>query len=125
MNLLNRADFLKGSELKKELVHLTEGDVYVREMTSFEKDMWEDSIRKEVPNADPNKPVEYEVSMDDFRAKLAVVTVCNSKGTLLFKPEDAKVLSKKLRATDMDKILKKAQELNAITKDDKEEMVKN
>jgi ribosomal protein L2 len=122
---LSRESLLEKDELRKEKVELSKGHVYVREMTGAEKDTWEKSMLKEKPSGDKHRAVEYEVNIEGFRAKLAVVTVCDAEGNLIFKPEDAKVLNKVISASNLDRIIVVAQRLNAITEEDKEEILKN
>ena len=124
MILLSREALLQKDDLKLEKVELTRGYVFVREMTGHEKDVWEQSMLKQKPSGDKNKPVEYETTLEDFRAKLAVVTVCDAEGNLIFKPEDAKNLNKVMSASNMERIILVAQKLNAITEKDKDEMLK-
>ena len=123
--LLSREALLQRDELKIERVELSKGHVFVREMTGLEKDIWEKSMLKEKPSGNKNRPVEYEVNIEGFRAKLAIVTVCNEKGVLMFKPEDVRVLNQMMNAANLDRIITVAQRLNAITEKDKEELLKN
>lgn len=125
MVLLTREALLQKDDLKVEKVELSKGYVFVREMTGHEKDVWEQSMLKQKPSGNKNKGVEYETTLEDFRAKLAVVTVCDADGNLLFKPEDAKVLNKMMSASNMEKIVAVAQRLNAISQEEKEEILKN
>jgi len=123
--LLSREALLQRDELKIERVELSKGHVFVREMTGLEKDIWEKSMLKEKPSGNKNRPVEYEVNIEGFRAKLAIVTVCDEKGVLMFKPEDVRVLNQMMSAANLDRIITVAQRLNAITEKDKEELLKN
>lgn len=123
--LLTREALLQKDDLKVEKVELSKGYVFVREMTGHEKDIWEQSMLKQKPSGNKNKGVEYETTLEDFRAKLAVVTVCDAEGDLLFKPEDARVLNKMMSATNMERIVTAAQKLNAISEQEKEELLKN
>jgi hypothetical protein len=125
MILLTREALLQKDDLKVEKVELSKGYVFVREMTGHEKDVWEQSMLKQKPSGNKNKGIEYETTLEDFRAKLAVVTVCDADGNLLFKPEDAKVLNKMMSATNMERIVTAAQKLNAISEQEKEEILKN
>lgn len=125
MVLLTREALLQKDDLKVEKVELSKGYVFVREMTGHEKDVWEQSMLKQKPSGNKNKGVEYETTLEDFRAKLAVVTVCDAEGNLLFKPEDARVLNKMMSATNMERIVTAAQKLNAISEQEKEELLKN
>ncbi|GAG42126.1 unnamed protein product, partial [marine sediment metagenome] len=52
-------------------------------------------------------------------------TVCNEEGVLIFKPQDYETLSVNISALRLEKIVNEAQKLNAITEEDKEELVKN
>jgi hypothetical protein len=94
-------------------------------MTGHEKDIWEQSMLKQKPSGDKNRAVEYETTLEDFRAKLAVVTVCDEGGTLLFEPKDVKNLNKVMSASNMEKIVAVAQRINAITEQEKETILKN
>ena len=125
MGLLTRGDLLKKEELLKEKVELNEnGDyVFVRQMTAHEKNVWEMSQMKKT--LDSKKKVQYDLTLDDFRAKLAVCCVCDENGNLLFDPKDYLELSANISAATLEKIVDVAQKLNAITEEDKEEMVKN
>ena len=70
-------------------------------------------------------PQEMDRKMDDFRAKLAVNTLCDEKGKLMMKQADVTVLSRAMSAARLEKIMTVAQDLNKITEEDKEELVKN
>ena len=122
---LNREALLQKDDLKIEKVELSRGFVFVREMTGHEKDIWEQSMLKQKPSGDKNRAVEYETTLEDFRAKLAVVTVCDEGGTLLFEPKDVKNLNKVMSASNMEKIVAVAQRINAITEQEKETILKN
>jgi hypothetical protein len=123
--LLNREMLLQRDELQIEKVELTKGYVYVREMTGKEKDTWEKSLMKQKPSGNKNRPIDYEVDIEGFRAKLAVVTVCDADGVLLFKPQDVQTLNSMMSAGNLDKIITVAQRLNRISEEDKEEILKN
>jgi hypothetical protein len=122
---LTKEMLLQRDDLKIEKVELSKGFVYVREMTGHEKDIWEQSMLKQKPSGDRNRIMTYETTLEDFRAKLAVVTVCDEKGDLVFEPGDVKNLSKMMSASNLEKIVETAQRLNAITTADKEEILKN
>jgi hypothetical protein len=116
---------LQRDDLKIEKVELTRGYVYVREMTGSEKDRWEQSMLKQKPNGNKNAAIEYETTLEDFRAKLAVVTICDADGNLLFEAKDIKALNKAMSATNMEKIVEVAQRLNVISQKDRDELLKN
>ena len=125
MALLTRDQLLQKEELLKEKVMLDEANdqfVYVRQMTAHEKNIWEMS---QLQRTGTGKNLTYNVVLDEYRAKLAVVTVCDEKGNLLFKPTDYDLLSNAISAAKLEKIVDVAQRLNAITEEDKEELTKN
>jgi hypothetical protein len=121
--LLSRELLLQRDALKIERVELTRGHVYVREMTGAEKDIWEQSMLKEQKAKDGK--VTYETTLEDFRAKLAVVTICDEDGNLILRPSDVKDLNKMISASNIERVVEAAQKLNAITDKDREEILKN
>jgi len=121
--VLGRTGLLKKEELQKQLVDLGKGEsVYVRQMTGRERDQFEQSMLKKVNN---KGVTEYEASMKDFRAKLAVNTCCDAKGKNIFEPTDYDQLSQNMSAARLERIVNVAQELNKISEKDKEDIVKN
>lgn len=84
--------------------------VFVRTMTGSERDRFEAEYRRD--------------ELKDFRAKLAVFTVCDVCGELLFTPADIPALAAK-SASALQQIFDVALKLNAITKGDVEELEKN
>jgi nitrate reductase NapAB chaperone NapD len=111
--------------LKIEQVQLSRGAVYVREMTGTEKDIWERSMMKRIANPDPNANVEYETTLEDYKGKLAVVTLCDRHGNLLFTMRDVKKLSSMMSASNLEKVIEVAQEINGISQKDKKEILGN
>lgn len=125
MALLDRKALLKKEDLKIEKVDLGNGEfVYVRQMSAREKDQFEMSLMKPVYD-DSGNLIRMEQTLEDFRAKLAVNTVCDEKGNLILLPDDYVLLSKNISAAKLEKIVNVAQRLNRITEKDKEELVKN
>lgn len=126
MGLLKREKLLKKQDFKITKVDLGGGEfVYVREMSGRGRDRWERSLLEEKPAKNDKEEPTYESNLEDFRAKLAVSTVCDEKGNLLLEPEDYKVLSVNMTGTKLAKIAEAAQELNKISKEDKEDLIKN
>jgi hypothetical protein len=122
---LNRTDLLKKEELKKEKVDLGKSEfVFVRQMTGRERDRFEQSLIKEKKDTKGNV-ISYDRSLEDFRAKLAVCTVCDEEGKAVFLPDDASLLSQNMSAARLEAIVNAAQKLNAISEEDKEALVKN
>lgn len=119
-NLLDKSKLLEREKLQVEKVEFENGDfVYVRQMTGHERDVFERSLYVMDAN---NKPT---TKLEDFRAKLAVVTLCDEAGKSLLEPKDFMALSNAMSAAKLEKIVNAAQKLNAITEADKEELVKN
>jgi len=118
--VLSRSDLLQKEELDKVKVELDKGQfIYVRQMTGRERDLFERSLYSF------DKDNKITTRLADFRAKLAVVTVCDEKGKAIFLPEDYNTLSQNMSAARLEKIVDAAQKLNAITEADKEALVKN
>ena len=123
--LLNRDALLAKEELTIEKVEFDNGDfVYVRQMTGHERDLFEQSLLKKNRDA-KGIVVSYEQATEDFRAKLAVVTLCDEAGNSILEPKDYPILSRNMSAKRLETIINKAQKLNAITEEDKEAIVKN
>lgn len=123
--LLNSSKLLEREDLQIEKVEFENGDfVFVRQMTGHERDTFENSLLKKNRDGKGNI-VSIEQNTDDFRAKLAVVTICDDKGNLLLKPTDYPLLSKNMSAKRLEKIINVAQKINAITEEDKENIIKN
>ena len=122
---VSRNALLQKEELERVKVDLGKGEfVYVKQMTGHERDNFEQSLLKK--NKDSKGTViGYEQATEDFRTKLAVVTVCDEDGKLLFFPEDYVLLSRNMSAKRLEIIINAAQKLNAISEEDKEELVKN
>ena len=88
--ILNRKEVLLANDIVKELVHIPEwgGDVYVRGMSGEARDKFEMLILQ--TNGKSKK-----ANTENFRAKLASMTVCDENGDLLFTEDDVKELAKK------------------------------
>ncbi len=126
MELLTREGLLAKEKLQVVKVDLGDGAyVYVRQMTGRERDSFERTL---IEVQDPVNPGDAPIVIqrqEDFRAKLAVHTVCDEKGTLLLNPEDYETLSTNISARRLDRIIQVAQSLNSITGQDKENLLKN
>lgn len=121
--MLGREDLLSKDDLEVRKVEFKDGNyVFVRQMTGRERDRFEQSIVDIEEDVNTGKQT-YKQNLEDFRAKLAVNTVCDEEGELVFKPTDYTQLSKNLSAAKLEKIVNVAQRLNAITEEDKEDLV--
>lgn len=124
MSLLTRKDLLKRDELTIEKVQLSKDSfVYVRQMNGREKDNWEASLLSTVKK--PDGSMEPKQNLKDFRSKLAICTVCDENGVLLFKGTDVEELSTNMSAFKLDRIIEVANRLNKVSEKDKKELLKN
>lgn len=125
METLNRALLLQKDKLERVEVDLGNNQsVWVRQMTGRERDQFEQSLIKEIKDKKGNV-TGYDRALGDFRAKLAVSTVCDAEGSLVFLADDYSLLSQNMSAFKLEKIVNAAQKLNAISEEDKEALVKN
>ena len=119
MKLLSREQLLTKEKLDVTKIEFEKGEgVYVRQLTGRERDTFEQSI------ISFDKKGNVERKTQDFRAKLAVCTVCVAEGDLLFKPEDAEMLSMNISAARLEEIVKVAQKINGMSSEDVEELTK-
>lgn len=125
MNILSKEQLLSAPILAIKEVEISIGTVLVREMTGYEKDVWEQSLMRQAPQGNKDGVTKMNLNLENFRAKLAVCTMCDESGKLLFNMNDMITLSKALKASDMEKIVEAAQEINGISDKDKDEMLKN
>lgn len=114
MKTLNRDDILKVPDLVAEPVHAWGGIVYVRGMTGTERDHFEGSVVNQ-------KNGQQTVNMDDIRAKLCVVCICDENGNRLFTDDDVELLSKK-SGKELNRIFGVAQRLSGITTEEVEKL---
>lgn len=124
MAQLTRDLLLRKQDLRVEKVEFEDGAfVYVKQMTGRARDNFEQSLIEQ--RIAPDGTVSYERNLLDFRAKLAVCTVCDEEGNLLLSLEDAPILSEAMSAARLEVIVNHAQEINKISKRDREALVKN
>lgn len=110
--MLNKEQILQAKDARTERVEIPEwgGYVFVRMMSARQRDQFE---AEQV--SDPYK---------DIRARLAVHTVCDEQGEMLFTMADVEALSQKSAAA-LDRIFAAAVKLNRISKEDIDELEKN
>ena len=114
--------------MKKAKVNVIEVDLgemgiaYIKELTAQEKNDYEASLLEKVINS--KGEISYEGSLKNVQAKLAVYVLCDEKGKLLFKEEEAASLSNNMLASVMTTIDKEAKKLNKLGEYAKEEAVK-
>lgn len=64
-------------------------------------------------------------TMDNFRAKLAVATICDENGDPLLSKNDYAKFADSINATSLSKIVEVAQRINGMTEKEKDELTKN
>lgn len=117
VKLLDRDMILNASDMDIEAVPVPEwgGTVFVKTMCGFERDALEASI---------SGGSKGKTNLEDFRAKIAVATVCDREGNALFTRADIAALTKKSAAA-LDRIFTVARRLNRISEQDEQELVEN
>lgn len=114
MGMLTREMMLKPEELRREKVEFDSGDfVYIRQITGAEREQFEEMTQRKEDTEDGRVRIVPDLS--DFRAKLAVMTVCDEKGNLIFKPSDVAGLSNSMTAQRLGKIADAAAVLNRMS----------
>jgi hypothetical protein len=118
MAILTAEQILAAQDMKKELVKVPEwgGEVYVRAMTGTERDQFEASMIEQVGD-------DEVFNRENFRAKLASLTICDEKGNRLFKENQIELLGKK-NAAALQRVFVVAQALSGIGDKDIEELTK-
>ena len=117
--MLTKDSIFKADDLPREEVAIPEwnGSVWVRTLTGRERDQFESSCVT-------NKGKSRSVNMDNIRARLCVLTVCNEKGDRLFDQRDVEKLGNK-SSRCLDLIFSVAQKLNGLSSDDVDDLAKN
>jgi hypothetical protein len=115
MSLLTKEAILLADDLPHKDVRVKEwgGTVRVRTMTASERDKWE----AETYGGD-------KMNTADFRARFVALCLVDEKGNRMFSDKEVAALGQK-SASAMQRLLTVAQELNAITDGDVEELEKN
>jgi hypothetical protein len=125
MGLLTKKVLLQKEKLEVIRVDLGNDDyVYVKQMTGRERDNFERSLVRETKDTQ-GKLSGYVQSLEDYRAKLAVVTICDEDGNLVLEARDYVTLSQSISAVKLDKIATAAQKVNGMSEADKEDLIKN
>lgn len=113
---LTRDDILKAKDVKIEKLHIPGwgGDVYVKGMTGAERDKFESGIIQ-------MRGKEQSLNLQNVRAKLCVLTICDADGNRLFTDGEVALLAEK-SAVELQKIFAVAQRLSGISQEDVEEL---
>ena len=107
MNILTKDAILAADDLPRETLRVPEwgGDVYVRTMSGTDRDQFEASLIA--------KEGAKEGRMENVRARLVALTLCDASGTRLFEDGEIASLGRK-SARALDRVFSVAQRLNGI-----------
>jgi hypothetical protein len=103
MNILSKEAILAADDLPRESVSVPEwgGDVLVRTMSGTDRDAFEASL------------LEKDGRMENVRARLVALTLCDAQGDRLFDDGEIAALGRK-SARALDRVFSVAQRLNGI-----------
>ena len=103
MNILSKDAILAADDLPRETVSVPEwgGEVLVRTMSGTDRDAFEASL------------LEKDGRMENVRARLVALTLCDSQGDRLFDDSEFAALGRK-SARALDRVFSVAQRLNGI-----------
>ena len=118
MPILNRDAILASNDLPKELVTVPEwgGDVYVRGLTGKERDAFEAGMIEQ-------RGKSQTVNLQNIRAKLASMSICDETGKRIFTDADMAQLSGK-SAVALQRVFEVARRLSGLGDGDVEELTK-
>lgn len=119
MPLLTREQILAAQDLPMETVSVPEwgGDVMVRTLTGSERDQFE----KLIITQQGKRAVQ---NLDNLRAKLCSVSICDEQGNRLFSQADIETLGKK-SSLALQRVFEVAMKLSGFSQEDLEELTKN
>ena len=114
MSILSRQQILEADDRKKITVNVPEwgGEILIATMSGTMRDVWEQSLQKS------------NFTLENLRARFLVAVAVDEAGDPLFTMADVEALGKKSSAA-LTRCMVAAQELNALTNNDLEEIAKN
>ncbi|GHT28044.1 hypothetical protein FACS18942_08090 [Planctomycetales bacterium] len=110
-------DVTEWGEVNPETGEPEKTTVFVRELSAGEKDWFEASMLAE-------RRGKTKMNLFDMRARMAVLVCCDANRNAIFDANDVEWLTKK-SVRPLTRIYNAAKELNEITDEDEEEMLKN
>lgn len=113
MALLTREQILAADDSSIETVGVPEwgGEVGVKTLTGFEKDLWESERQTKDGN----------FNLENIRASLVAIAACDEQGLRLFSLNDVVDLGKKsVRA--LDRVFQAAKKLNGVSDEELDEL---
>ena len=116
---LSKDEILRAHDIKvqKLVIPEWEGEIYVKGLTGAERDAFEASVIE-------MKGDKTTVKMENIRAKLAAMCICDEKGERLFNDEEVLMLARK-SASALQRIFDVAQRLSGLVAGDVESLIKN
>ena len=113
---LSKDQILNADDQKIEKVDVPEwgGEVCIKTMSGHQRDKYESDCIKASERKD----------FVNMRAKLAVLTICDEEGNLVFDEKEINSLTRK-SASALEKVFAASCKLNGITDDDVKELEKN
>ena len=114
MTILSRQQILEADDRKKITVNVPEwgGEIIISTMSGTMRDVWEQTLQKS------------NFSLENMRARFLVAVAVDEQGDPLFTMDDVEALGKKSSAA-LTRCMVAAQELNALTNSDLEDIAKN
>lgn len=114
MAILSRQQILDADDRKRITVDVPEwgGQVIISTMSGAMRDHWEQTLQK------------ANFSLENMRARFLAAVAVDEQGNPLFTMDDVEALGKKSAAA-LTRCMLAAQELNALTNNDLEELAKN
>jgi len=115
--VLSRDAILQAQDIEVVAVNVPEwgGHVFVRVMTGRERDAFEASI---------TAGGKEKTNMVDFRARFAVMVICDEEGERLFDAKDIDALTKKSAAA-LDRVFEVGKKINRIGEEEQQALVAN
>ena len=117
---LSRDQILEASDLKSEAVEVPEwgGSVLVRTMTGTDRDAFENTMVRLLPDGTRRSDV------SNYRSKLVAMTLVDEAGGRLFTSDDLDRLASKSAAA-LDRVFTVAQRINGLGVQAQDDAVKN
>lgn len=125
--ILSKEAILSADDLVKELVEVPEwgGAVYVRALTGAERDAFEQSmVEMRTVRQGRKQETVREMRLQNIRARLCALTICDEEGNRLFTDADVQALGRK-SASALNRVFQVAQRLSGLTDEDVEELAGN
>jgi hypothetical protein len=124
MGSLNKKSLFEKQVIKMEKIIVNEeGDyVFVKEMSAKERAWYESQIIHY--GTDDNGKMKVTQTMDRYKTKLAISTICDSKGVLLFTMDDMDLIET-LNGNLIQEVIEVASRLNKMDEKALETEVKN